>query len=290
MSFPASRAAVCRMVLAASWLATAVPVARAADNYVDCQTGDDSGAGTAADPWKTIQIAVDRSNAGDRVRIVAGACVAADQSFPVQVKPGVSIVGDGSDLTVIDNTGLGSGSAAFYLADPTQDFPASQRLTDMRIDTETEGISLLNGSPTIANNVIAGGGTTGILISTQYTGRISNPMIEDNVFMDLDEGVNISVLSADASPSIRRNWFLGDVNLGFQPEVAVSAFLAGTSYSMAPTLENNVVTSSRIGFSFLGGSPTINNNTISATETALVFYSGSYEHHRVQRLRRQRVR
>ena len=128
MSFPV-RPSVCRMAVAVICLGTVLPTAWAVDNYVDCQSGNDAGAGTAADPWKTIQVAVNRSNAGDRVRIVAGACPAADQLYPVDVKPGVSIVGDGSDATIIDNTGSGLGDAAFSLSG-AQDFPPSQRLTE----------------------------------------------------------------------------------------------------------------------------------------------------------------
>ena len=80
-------------------------LAGATDYYVSINTGSNStGDGTIGNPWKTINYAIIQATLGDTIRVMAGTYNSTWETLPIQMKDGVSLIGEGSDNTIIDGS------------------------------------------------------------------------------------------------------------------------------------------------------------------------------------------
>ena len=108
--------------------------ARATDYYVDATSGSDvPGGGSQADPWKTITYALNQViGVNHTVHMAMGTYDSAlGENFPILVKNGVSLVGGGMDVSMIDASGSNeSGVKCIGIVDTT---------------TKIEGFSILGG-------------------------------------------------------------------------------------------------------------------------------------------------
>lgn len=110
--------------------------AAAADYYVDAVFGDDvSGTGSASAPWKTISLGVGKAQGLDTVHVNPGIYnLTNGELFPLQVAAGVSLIGSGYHMSVIDGKGV--------------DWSSTGSLITLNGDGEVAGFMLRNG-PTI---------------------------------------------------------------------------------------------------------------------------------------------
>jgi len=99
----------CLFMVAAACLLLSVGAVLAADYYVDARTGDDENTGASPSAaWKTIThaLASVSGTAGDpaTIYIAAGTYSPSenDESFPLQMKSYVSLIGEGADTVIID--------------------------------------------------------------------------------------------------------------------------------------------------------------------------------------------
>lgn len=255
--------------------------ASARDWWIDCENGDDVlGDGTSALPFQSVQLGINSATSGDVVRVVAGVCTGPGQGFPIDMRPGISLFGAGDYSTYIANLGYSAGVSAVEFAYTPRSitqipFPNTQEIADLNIETLTDGITLLNGSPTINNNVIHYG-TNAINLLTAYDvvtlgpGAEANPIIEQNEFYENTRGIRIQANNAGVSPVVRENLFLGPGDSG------MNALQLRAIIPLAPLLENNVIANYRVGMGIFGGTPSLRHNTIADNGTGIATYSSAY--------------
>ncbi|HUT03910.1 MAG TPA: right-handed parallel beta-helix repeat-containing protein [bacterium] len=130
--------------------------------YVDCEIGDDSNDGSEGSPWKTITHAlasVEGSEAAPvTIHVAAGTYAASTsgETFPLNMKSWVSLIGEDPDTTVLDAEG------AFHVicCDGVDNLAIwGLTLTGAHCvggyeNTRGGGIYCLNSSPTIENCII----------------------------------------------------------------------------------------------------------------------------------------
>jgi len=95
-------------------LALLAPASAAKDWYVDATLGSDAtGNGSAQKPWATISFALTQvPGLDDQIQVAPGRYDAAlGEQFPLVLGPGQSLIGDGSNTTILD----GDGSAPLLL-------------------------------------------------------------------------------------------------------------------------------------------------------------------------------
>ena len=161
------------------------------DYYVDAKTGSNTaGGGTSSSPWKTITYALSQiSGSGNTVRIAGGTYdTNLGEAFPILLKDGVSLIGAGSDVAIVDAKGTNTVIKAVSITDPATvvkgftfqgggntnqggglSITAGSafrlqgcRITSNIVSTATAakryggGIYILNSSPTIVNCEISG--------------------------------------------------------------------------------------------------------------------------------------
>ncbi len=169
------------------------------DYYVDALYGDDiAGDGTPASPWRTITRALGAATrAGDLVIVRAGTYNQdLGEVFPIVLPPGVSLLGEGCDTTIIAGQG---DKPVLSIGNKTQDFPRttgglSLTLTGGSIGLEMYSSRLHAVSPTIDSLCIRQN-TTGIRMSTGETsqhGATIMPVITGTkVISNSQDGINM---------------------------------------------------------------------------------------------------
>ncbi len=70
--------------------------------YVSVSGDDSAGDGTVGNPYRTIQKGIDVAVSGDIVMVAAGT-----YEENIGIKPGVTVIGAGADVTTIDGGGNG---------------------------------------------------------------------------------------------------------------------------------------------------------------------------------------
>jgi len=155
------------ILLAGLLLALALP-GWAVDYYINFDTGSNrTGDGSLGNPWKTLSYAVKKTEAGetDDVFHMAAGNYINDQSlstldrevFPIKIRPGTHLIGEGSGLTVID---------AGYVVETTS------RMIEGTPDVDMTGI-LIQGITFQNNNITNGTDGPGIYLK-QAGGAIQN--------------------------------------------------------------------------------------------------------------------
>ncbi len=99
--------------------------------YVSPSGNDSSGNGTSTSPWKSLfKAASNVSMPGSTIRMLSGSYT---ETQTVNLSPGVSIEGDGIDVTVIKSTVAGDWSALLSL-DSNQDVNGNQSISKLTLD------------------------------------------------------------------------------------------------------------------------------------------------------------
>ncbi len=181
-----------------------------------------------------IQLAIDAANYGDTVYVSPGTYSPSKNGeiFPINMKNGVSLVGEGADICILDAELTGKVIVCNYIND------TSTKIEGFTITNSSGtlggGIYCLLSSPTITNNVIAensafkGGGIYCIFFSSPI---IINNVIAGNSASWEGGGIYCEFLS---SPTIKNDTIAGN-----------SASLRGGGiYCLFsyPTITNNIIT------------------------------------------------
>jgi parallel beta-helix repeat protein len=172
--------------------------------YVDPVNGLNAAeAGTSANPYKTITSALSRAEAGTVIQLAPGSY--SSESFPIKLKPGVTLRGDESskgERVVISGGG-----------DYISSIFAKQNITILADqDTTIEGVTVTNTNergtgvwvestnPTIKNSTFLNNAREGVFV----TGT-GNPKIENNRFVR--NSANGISLTKSSQGEVRNNLF-----------------------------------------------------------------------------------
>lgn len=229
--------------------------------------------------YTSIQAAINAASTGDTITVKNGV-----YSEHVNVnKPGLTIVGEDRDLTVIDGGGSG------YVA------------TISNNNTTFKNITLRNGGPsgiggaglyiTAANfntidNCRATGNAAGIFL---YNGA-SNNTVQNCIAADNFEiGINVGDFRGQRNNRVLNNKVYNNVKFGIcgavttDGTVCIGNEASGHEYGIAAEwttwiIENNIVSNSKTGILLFHGMNCIaRNNTVSATERGIwLCYSSTY--------------
>ena len=172
--------------------------------YVDPVNGlDPDQAGISAKTYKTITSALSRAKAGTVIQLAPGNY--SNESFPIELKPGVTLRGDESNRgeRVVISGGGNHISSSF----------ARQNITIVaNQDTTIEGVTVTNTNergtgiwvestnPTIKNNTFINNARDGVFVTGE-----GNPRIENNQF--LRNSANGISITRKSQGEIRNNLF-----------------------------------------------------------------------------------
>jgi len=223
---------------------------QAADYYVDANKGSNTaGDGTQAKPWKTITYALSQvSEDGHKHTIYVASATydtALGESFPIVMKNGVSLVGEGADSTILD-------------AEETATVVHCVGITDST--TRLQGFTIKNG---YVNSATA----AGIFISEGATLTIAHNFITANFskWWGSDPGGASGIGIHSASPKVTHNTISkNEANCGSaggilvigdsKPEISYNIISDNSSYT----------NDSAGGILIASASPVIIGNTIRA--------------------------
>ena len=227
----------------------ATPTFAIGDHFVDANLGDDTtGAGTIAAPWKTISHALAQFHAtGEVVHIAAGTYDAAlGESFPMDLRPGISLVGAGMQSTTIDG---GSASAVIeFLAVPfsvsaassdsvienlhiaglrngiriSNDFSVgilfvpNPTLRNLKVSAQNRAVSIFGGTKAFTTIVGCEIGPSKIGIHATFFDGFGDIEVTDTKILNCETGYRVSADSGDpfatVATYIRRCEILGCTN------------------------------------------------------------------------------
>lgn len=194
---------------------------------VDDDAGPLPGSGSAADPFRSIQRALDAAAAGDAVVVLPGV-----YREHVVMKAGVDLLGSGAALSTIDAGG--SGTAVVGADDALLD---GFRITGAGGPGEC-AVDLSNGSsPTISNNVIEGNRAPGVVLLGSRAVLTGNRIVGEPGSGDGCPCDPLVVVQSGAT--IRRNTIDASDPRGNLHAIAVSYVAPGMTESFR--IEDNLV-------------------------------------------------
>jgi len=214
--------------------------------YVDATNGSNtSGNGSLASPWKTITYALSQvSSPGSDIHVLEGTYNSAlGESFPLVMKPGVSLLGAGYATTTI------AGSSSAYNPDysllyflPTEAYTLTTVISGFTITNGSQGIRV-DGSPTGSAPTLQENWITGNYLGIQsysISGRQSDTLIKDNLISNNQYGLHSTATDNGSlvKSNIENNLIVENAQAG------VWCFSYSTSEprsACSPTIKNNVI-------------------------------------------------
>jgi len=275
----------------------------ATDYYVNASSGDNStGDGTSSKPWKTITFALEQMTGTGQHTIFVSAGTyntTLGEIFPLFMVDGVSLVGNGKDVTIInaDNSnyvitcsgildpgvkiegftitgGKSAGPGGIYISAGSLLRITNNLITANIAEGEYSGgaVHILNSSPLIENNLITENHGTRIDKGACIfiTGSTSAPVISFNTISeninDIDAGGGIigagTIVVIDASGTVINNNVITNNNPSDTWEEGGVVYIRNCS----PSVKYNLIAGSNgngICVFYSVSSPSIVNNTIS---------------------------
>jgi parallel beta-helix repeat protein len=233
------------------------PSSRAASQailYVNPTKGNDQADGSERSPFRTITHALQIAQPNSVIQLAAGTYSAeTGESFPLVMKPGVTIQGDGDRLgqdTVIQGGGVYASPT--FAEQNVAVLGANQAqligVTVTNPNGRGYGLWIESTNPTILNSTFTNSTRDGISVAGNST-----PTLKGNVFM-LNGGSGISIFGS-SRPDVRSNQF---VRTGFGINVAQNA---------APQIIDNRISQNRVGIVIQASArPVLRGNTIEDSE------------------------
>ncbi len=266
------------LIVAACLLGVGIPV-RAADVYVDANSGSDAtGNGSSGSPFRSITHALGLVNGGDRILARPGTYdIGNGEVFPLQLVPGTSLVSTaGRSVTTIDASGSGPGIGVVRFP-TTGSFSASDLLEGFTITGGFNGVEVLadgqTTGPTIRGNTISGNQNAGVSnYSFNFNSR-ATPTIRGNTISSNAHGIrNLSSYYAYADPVLERNTIEGNSGYG------VYAFAITAAYQYPVFDANKIRGNGKAGMvfqTFVSSriTPVLTNNTLSGNDRGLRFFA-----------------
>ena len=269
--------------------------ASATDIYVDAELGDDTNDGSEASPWQTITHALASVEGSEEdpiaIHVAAGTYSASTngETFPLNMKSWVSIIGEGPATTVLDAEFLAhhviNCSEVGNMA--VEGFTIARGRADGEYQEGSGGgIYCEDSNPIIAGNWIGSNeANSGAGISCQGE---SSPLILDNTitYNTTEHGNGGGICCTDSSPTIQRNMISrnnsgGDgggiyCSYGSSPPTIIGNTIAENAarnwggglyyYDSSPVVKNNAITGNSAyaggAMGFFVSSPVIEANTI----------------------------
>jgi parallel beta-helix repeat protein len=206
--------------------------------YYVSPTGNDSGAGSAAQPWLTLQNAANHVQAGDTVDVAAGKYagfimgwgtpITGTASAPITFNAAPGAVINASNGTTASGIDLRSGCNYVTIQGFTIENPAGGSIT-------RAGISVIGSDDVIVrNNTVDNCGTWGI-----FTGFANNVLVEDNTASRSQTQHGVYISNASVGPVVRGNIVFGNAECGIQFNGDVSE--GGTGIITNAVVAQNIV-------------------------------------------------
>ncbi|MBU0567281.1 choice-of-anchor D domain-containing protein [bacterium] len=253
-----------------------VPQAQAADYYVDANSGSNvTGDGAQDNPWQTISYALAQvSGTGHTIHVAAGTYSPTMgtwyEVFPINLKDGVSLVGEGKEITIIDAQETNYVFKGIDIGGSTviKDFTIKNgKHPNFGFSDKAGCIYLSSSSPIIRDNIIEGGtayfGGAGIGMEGSSSPQIINNIIRNNRCTSYGGVINIDGIDGNSSPIIEGNELIG--NFGGMTNGYGAAIYMNATSTINPIICNNVIINTNghgISMLYSGSNPTIVNNTI----------------------------
>jgi len=265
---------------------------RATDYYVNATVGNNTNDGSSVSPWKTITYGLGQiTGTGHTLYVAAGTYnPTLGETFPILMKDGVSLVGAGIDISIIDanstNTVIRcvsildsitkiegftirdgynttSSGGGIYISAGSVLKIMNNKITDNHTDVSCDGggIYVNNSSPTILNNIVsenssgqADGG--GIYIEN------GSPLIMGNniTLNSSDYDGAVYIYGSSSSPRIVNNI------ISMNTKGGIECYEAGNPRIINNTIFGNTGSGGNLygyGIRITSSSPDIINNTIS---------------------------
>lgn len=166
--------------------------------YVDAVNGNDAtGDGSQARPWRTITYALSRVSSGDTIRVLTGTYnIALGEAFPLNLPPGVSLIGSGRDATVISGQ---STSAVLYIGSETTHILSNTMVSNLTLQGGSVGLDIYATAGVTVAPSIAGlrvrGNKIGIRMQTsdvyQYGATIAPVISGTEAVSNTQDGIYI---------------------------------------------------------------------------------------------------
>jgi hypothetical protein len=249
---------------------------RAADYYINGNQGSNTtGDGSQAKPWKSITHALTQlapSADIQTIHVAAAVYNAALEQFPIMIKNGISIIGAGRDVTILDAQGTSTVIVCENVTDSRTRIEGFT-ITGGRIPAgqgailiQAGGINLQASSLAIVNNrIIQNVGSprmaAGIACLNGSSPLIESNIIADNTGEDGNSVHGIETSGINSKPIIRDNDIEGHRESGIQ-----------CSSGSSPIIQRNVIRNNEYGINCKSSTPSIQNNEI--TENNIGIESG----------------
>jgi autotransporter-associated beta strand protein/parallel beta-helix repeat protein len=229
--------ALCSLLPAILSLLAAASAAKAAIYYV-APTGSDGGPGTAAQPWLTLQNAMNNVQAGDTVDVAAGnyagfvdgwdTPISGTPSAPITFNAAPGAVIDARNNRTPDGIDLEPGCNDIVIEGFTIQNPAGGTITRAGIRvTGSDNVVVQNN---LANNC----GTWGI-----FTSHANYVLVQGNTASNSQKQHGIYISNASVGPVVRGNTAFNNYGSGIQFNGDLSQ--GGTGLISNAVVEGNVV-------------------------------------------------
>ena len=224
-------------MLGVSAVACRAQVAPAAIYYVS-PTGSDSGPGSAAQPWLTLQDAANHVQAGDTVDVAAGTYagfvmgwdtpISGTASAPITFNAAAGTVINARDNKTPDGIDLEPGCNDITIQGFTIENPAGGSIgrAGIRV-TGSDGVI-------VRNNTADNCGTWGI-----FTSHANDVLVEDNTASNSQKQHGIYISNASVGPVVRGNTVFGNADCGIEFNGDLSQ--GGTGVITNAIVEQNIV-------------------------------------------------
>lgn len=234
--------------------------ARADNYYVNASTGSNSsGNGTQSTPWKTITYALNQiSGSGHTLNVAAGTYNAAlGETFPIMMNNGVSLVGAGMGVSIIDAGATSSVIRCISIVDAS---------------TKVEGFTIKGGSSSLGGGFYLSAGSALMIMNNKITGNSgagiyaenSSPLIKGNQITDNIYSVGVNVTGSTSAPRIVNN------------VIAKNSTGIGCSGSSHARIINNTISEGSYGINISSAQPdSIFSNIIALNSGYGVYETGA---------------
>lgn len=161
--------------------------ATAAGFYVDPVVGNNGGNGSEASPWKTITFALTQVSSGDVIHLKSGTySTQSGESFPINLKPGISLVGVNCSSTIISGDAVHD---TLYINAAGANFINNSSVSDIQFKNGRYGIAIYASNSKVVstafNNICANANEYGLHITTSEAyenGATINSVFENSTF------------------------------------------------------------------------------------------------------------
>ncbi|HLY74538.1 MAG TPA: DUF1565 domain-containing protein [Planctomycetota bacterium] len=173
--------------------------------YVDPVGGTDApGFGSPGFPFRTIRFALLQALSGDTIFLATGTYSASTETFPILLKPGVTVIGDpassGATTSIVDggNYTISGGSQAGSMINAGVVMASGSSLSGVKISVSGVGAVFDGANASLTNCTLTGCGVSGVQVF-----QSASPTLASNI---ITQSGGAGVVTFDTSaPILRQN-------------------------------------------------------------------------------------